>query len=70
MPSGLFIKTITLILLYLLKKKKEMLYFKKSRAGKKKKKLQAMGKCAQAETWKRDTRQDEHKTETVMIKAG
>lgn len=36
MPSGLFIKTITLILLYLLKKKKEMLYFKKSRAGKKK----------------------------------
>lgn len=69
MPSGLFIKTITLILLYLLKKKKEMLYFKKSRAGKKKK-LQAMGKCAQAETWKRDTRQDEHKTETVMIKAG
>lgn len=69
MPSGLFIKTITLILLYLLKKKKEMLYFKKSRAGKKNK-LQAMGKCAQAETWKRDTRQDEHKTETVIIKAG
>lgn len=70
MPSGLFIKTITLILLYLLKKKKRKCFILRNPGLVKKKNLQAMGKCTQAETWKRDTRQDEHKTESVVIKAG